>query len=200
MIQPGDYVLFNVQGKVWAGDREVVDSYTDRQPQGLPLRSPSALPAWRRLAGQRVGSRVLMVVPPRDGFGPRGDPQANVMGTDALVFVFDLLGAMREKAHALLVLPPGLGYGTGRGPARCGRARHPDLRGRHPRRAMTARPAGPAASSQVRRQRAAERGNETFTGAAGADGNRALGHARRALPLDRPANLAGIFSREFAYL
>jgi len=100
VIQSGDYVLFNVQGKVWAGDREVVDSYTDRQPQGLPLRSPSALPAWRRLAGQRVGSRVLMVVPPRDGFGRRGDPQANVVGTDTLVFVFDLLGAMREKAHA----------------------------------------------------------------------------------------------------
>src|SRR6202044_1568651 len=39
----GDYVLFNVQGKVWAGDREVVDSYPDRQAQGLPLRSPSAL-------------------------------------------------------------------------------------------------------------------------------------------------------------
>ena len=65
-------MLFNVQGKVWAGDREVVDSYTDRQPQGLPLRSPSALPAWRQLAGQRVGSRVLMVVPPRYGFGRRG--------------------------------------------------------------------------------------------------------------------------------
>jgi len=45
----------------------------------------------------------------------------------------------------------------------------------------------------------AERENETFTGAAGGGGNRALGHARRALPLDRPANLAGIFSREFAY-
>ena len=100
VIGPGDYVLFNVEGKVWAGDREVVDSYTDRQPQGLPLRSPSALPAWRRLAGQRVGSRVLMVVPPRDGFGRRGDPQANIMSTDTLVFVFDLLGAMREKAHA----------------------------------------------------------------------------------------------------
>ena len=37
VVQPDDYVLFNVEGKVWAGDREVVDSYTDRQPQGLPL-------------------------------------------------------------------------------------------------------------------------------------------------------------------
>jgi peptidylprolyl isomerase len=98
VVQPDDYVLFNVEGKVWAGDREVVDSYTDRQPQGLPLRS--GLLAWRHLAGQRVGSRVLMVVPPRYGFGRKGDPQANVMGTDTLVFVFDLLGAMPQHGQA----------------------------------------------------------------------------------------------------
>jgi peptidylprolyl isomerase len=98
VVRSGDYVLFNVQGRVWAGDREIADSYTDRQPQGLPLRA--ALPAWRHLAGQRIGSRVLMVVPPRDGFGAKGDSQANVTATDTLVFVFDLLGAIPETAHA----------------------------------------------------------------------------------------------------
>ncbi len=98
VVQPGDYVLFNVQGKVWAGDREVVDSYPGRQPQGLPLQS--GLPAWGHLAGQRVGSRVLMVVPPRYGFGRKGDPQANIMSTDTLVFVFDLLGALPRHGQA----------------------------------------------------------------------------------------------------
>jgi peptidylprolyl isomerase len=98
VVAPGDYVLFNVQGRVWAGDREIVDSYTNRQPQGVPLGS--GLPAWRHLAGQRVGSRILMVVPPRDGFGKAGDPQLNVTGTDTIVFVFDLLAAMPQTAHA----------------------------------------------------------------------------------------------------
>jgi peptidylprolyl isomerase len=98
VVDPSDYVLFNVEGKVWAGDREVVDSFTDRQPQGLPLAS--AIPAWRHLAGQRVGSRVLMVVPPRYGFGRQGDPQANIMGTDTLVFVFDVVGVVGHGAHA----------------------------------------------------------------------------------------------------
>jgi peptidylprolyl isomerase len=93
VIQPGDYVLFNVQGKVWAGDREVVDSYTDRQPQGLPLRSPSALPAWRLLAGQRVGSRVLLVLPSGVGYGQAGDPH-DVDGHDTLIFVVDILAAL----------------------------------------------------------------------------------------------------------
>jgi FKBP-type peptidyl-prolyl cis-trans isomerase len=98
VVKPGDYVLFNVAAKVWAGDRLVMDSFTDRQPQGLPLSS--GLPAWRHLAGQRVGSRVLMVVPPKDGFGAQGDPSVNVTGTDTLVFVFDILRALPSTAHA----------------------------------------------------------------------------------------------------
>jgi FKBP-type peptidyl-prolyl cis-trans isomerase len=98
VVRPDDYVLFDVEGKVWAGDRLVIDSFTDHQPQGLPLRS--GLPAWRHLAGQRVGSRVLEVVPPKDGFGRRGDAAVNVTGADTLVFVFDILAAVPTGAHA----------------------------------------------------------------------------------------------------
>ena len=98
VIKPGDYVLFNVQGRVWAGDRKIVDSFASRQPQGLPLRA--GLRAWRDLAGQRVGSRVLMVVPPRDGFGRSGSSRLGVTGRDTLVFVFDLLATMPPTAHA----------------------------------------------------------------------------------------------------
>ena len=98
VVRPGDYVLFDVAAKVWAGDRLVLDTFANHQPQGLPL--PAGLPAWRHLAGQRVGSRVLEVVPPRDGFGRRGDASVNVTGTDTLVFVFDILAAVPTAGHA----------------------------------------------------------------------------------------------------
>jgi peptidylprolyl isomerase len=98
VVAPDAYVMINVEGKVWAGDRLVIDSYTNRKPQGLPLAA--GLPAWRHLAGQRVGSRVLMVVPPKDGFGPRGNSSINVTGTDTLVFVFDILSAVPTTGHA----------------------------------------------------------------------------------------------------
>jgi peptidylprolyl isomerase len=98
VVRPGDYVLFDVAAKVWAGDRLVLDTFASHQPQGLPL--PAGLPAWRRLAGQRVGSRVLEVVPPKDGFGRRGDASVNVTGTDTLVFVFDILAAVPTAGHA----------------------------------------------------------------------------------------------------
>lgn len=98
VVRPDDYVLLNVEGKVWAGNRMVVDSYTARQPQGLPLAT--AMPAWRHLAGQHVGSRVLMVVPPKDGFGSAGNPQANIMGSDTLVFVFDVVNTIPKNLAA----------------------------------------------------------------------------------------------------
>jgi peptidylprolyl isomerase len=110
VVRPSSYVMINVEGKVWAGDRLVIDSYTNRKPQGLPLGA--GLPAWRRLAGQRVGSRVLMVVPPKDGFGSRGNSSINVSGTDTLVFVFDILSAVPDNGHATgtaLPYQPGAG-------------------------------------------------------------------------------------------
>jgi peptidylprolyl isomerase len=106
VVRSDDLALVYVEGKVWAGDREVFDSYTDRQPQSVPLATGGVLPAWKQLAGQRVGSRVLMVVPPAEGFGSQGNSQLNILGGDTLVFVFDLLSAVPESAAAHGVTAP----------------------------------------------------------------------------------------------
>ena len=45
------------------------------------------------LQGQKVGSRVLLVIPPADGYGEQGNEQAGIKGTDTLFFVVDILGA-----------------------------------------------------------------------------------------------------------
>lgn len=99
-VKADDLALVYVEGKVWAGDREVYDSYTDRQPQSVPLATGGVMPAWKQLAGQRVGSRVMMVVPPSDGFGSKGDSQLDIASNDTLVFVFDVLSAVSEGAAA----------------------------------------------------------------------------------------------------
>ena len=44
------------------------------------------------LVGQKVGSRVLLVIPPADGYGTAGSPP-KIKGTDTLVFVVDILDA-----------------------------------------------------------------------------------------------------------
>jgi peptidylprolyl isomerase len=100
VVQSDDLALVYVEGKVWAGDREVFDSYTNRQPQSVPLATGGVMPAWKDLAGERVGSRVMMVVPPADGFGTGGYSQLNITGSDTLVFVFDVLSTVSEQAAA----------------------------------------------------------------------------------------------------
>jgi peptidylprolyl isomerase len=45
------------------------------------------------LVGQAVGSRVLLVVPPADGYNSSGQSQVGINGTDTLVFVVDILAA-----------------------------------------------------------------------------------------------------------
>src|SRR6516165_7715088 len=43
------------------------------------------------LIGQKVGSRVLAIVPPADGYGTSGNSQLGITGTTTLVFVIDVL-------------------------------------------------------------------------------------------------------------
>ena len=42
------------------------------------------------LVGKKLGSRVLITIPRDDGYGPNGNPQAKIKGTDTLIFVIDI--------------------------------------------------------------------------------------------------------------
>jgi len=85
---------------IWNGTshRLAQSSFTAHQPAlfGGPL-----LPGLEKaLIGQKMGSRVLVVVPPKQGFGAKGSPQAGVKGTDTLVFVVDLIKSFAPNASA----------------------------------------------------------------------------------------------------
>ena len=53
-------------------------------------------PAFRFLEGQTVGSQVLVVIPPKDGYG-EGDINANDLKGETLVFVVDIIGAQKAQ-------------------------------------------------------------------------------------------------------
>lgn len=63
-------------------------------PRQFVLTSSSIIPGWvTGLTGVPVGSRVLLVIPPADGYGKAGNANAGIKGTDTLVFVVDILAA-----------------------------------------------------------------------------------------------------------
>ncbi len=52
------------------------------------------------IVGQKVGSRVLIAIPPKDGYGPGGNTAAGITGTDTLLFVIDINGAKTPLTRA----------------------------------------------------------------------------------------------------
>ena len=72
--------------------RDARSSRCSRSPPraSRPASSPGGI---KGLVGQKVGSQVLLVIPPADGYGEAGAPNAGIGATDTLVFVIDLLAA-----------------------------------------------------------------------------------------------------------
>jgi FKBP-type peptidyl-prolyl cis-trans isomerase len=95
-VAKGQEVVTQYVGLNWR-TRSVFDSSWQRgAPFGFEIGASPAqiIPGWDQgLVGIPVGSRVLLVIPPKDGYGSTGQAQAGIKGTDTLVFVVDVLDA-----------------------------------------------------------------------------------------------------------
>jgi peptidylprolyl isomerase len=95
-VAAGQTVVVQYVGAIWRNGYQFDSSWKRKQPFGFTIgASPSQVIAgWDKgLVGQTVGSRVMLVIPPADGYGKTGSPQAHIKGTDTLVFAVDILGA-----------------------------------------------------------------------------------------------------------
>jgi FKBP-type peptidyl-prolyl cis-trans isomerase len=64
-------------------------------PFSFALSDTDVVPGFvKGLTGVPVGSRVMLVIPPADGYGKTGNSQAGIKGTDTLVFVVDVLAGL----------------------------------------------------------------------------------------------------------
>lgn len=77
----------------WLTDGTVFDSSWERDaPASFPLAR--VIPGWQQgLAGQTVGSQVLLVIPAELGYGEQGTPNGSIPGGATLIFVVDILAA-----------------------------------------------------------------------------------------------------------
>jgi peptidylprolyl isomerase len=93
----GDEIVVQYLGEIWASGKQFDSSWSRASPAGFTIGVGDLIPAWdKALVGVKVGSRVLLVVPPADGYGSAGDANAGISGTDTLVFVVDVLGAFKD--------------------------------------------------------------------------------------------------------
>ena len=89
----GNYVAYDWSGKT---SKLLGSSYT----QGAPsMFVGSLLPGLEKaLVGQKLGSRVLAVIPPTDAFGSTGNSQEGIGAKDTLVFVVDMGSTFAPRA------------------------------------------------------------------------------------------------------
>ncbi|CAN5186438.1 FKBP-type peptidyl-prolyl cis-trans isomerase [soil metagenome] len=96
-VKKGDSVIANVTGVIWGGTSTFDSTWDNKAPRTVTAADLDAdgvglVPGLAKaVIGQKVGSQLLVVVSPEDGFGTSTLP-AGVTATDTLVYVFDILG------------------------------------------------------------------------------------------------------------
>lgn len=93
-ISKTDTIMARYVGYSWKTGKLIDDGWTE--PTGGALTG--LIPGWQTgLVGKKVGSRVLLVLPPKDGF-PEGSNNPPVEAGDTVVYVIDLLFATAGTA------------------------------------------------------------------------------------------------------
>jgi len=88
-VASSDTVTMQYQGLI-LGTGKVFQQTWGRGP--VQLAADGVIPGFSKaLIGQKVGSQVIVMIPPADGYGAKGSPQVGIKGTDTLVFVLDIL-------------------------------------------------------------------------------------------------------------
>ncbi|WP_406448499.1 FKBP-type peptidyl-prolyl cis-trans isomerase [Streptomyces sp. NBC_00876] len=98
-LKNGDAIQVNYLGQAWDSTKPFDNSFDRKQPFDLTLGAGMVIQGWDKgLVGQKVGSRVELVIPPDLGYGAQG--QGDIKPNATLVFVVDVLKAKQIPASA----------------------------------------------------------------------------------------------------
>ena len=94
-MKAGASIVVRYVASIWRTGKVFNDNWpTTQSPTSPPsvFQLGKLIPAWNTgLVGVPVGSRVMLVVPPAEGYGKAGQKSVGITGTDTLVFVIDIL-------------------------------------------------------------------------------------------------------------
>jgi len=92
VIKQDDYVTVHYSGYVWDTTKTMFDSsWSKGTPATFQLKQGALIPGFiKALVGQRVGSQVVAILPPSDGYGASG--AGSIPANATLIFVIDILG------------------------------------------------------------------------------------------------------------
>jgi FKBP-type peptidyl-prolyl cis-trans isomerase len=94
VVKKGQYLVVQYTGVNYRTKKVFDSSWSRSEPFATVIGEGQVIPGWDTgLVGQTVGSRVLLVIPPKEGYGTAGSSAAGIKGTDTLVFAVDIISA-----------------------------------------------------------------------------------------------------------
>lgn len=94
VVKKGQTIFARYLGEVYDGKKPFDQNFDSGTPATFQIGTGGVIAGWdKTLVGQHVGSEVLLAIPPKEGYGKQGSPQAGIKGTDTLYFVVDIVGA-----------------------------------------------------------------------------------------------------------
>jgi FKBP-type peptidyl-prolyl cis-trans isomerase len=88
VVKAGDTVTLDYQGTNWRTAKVFDESY-GKQPASFAT-TDVVEGFGAALVGQKVGTRLVVSIPPKYGYGETGSEQAGIKGTDTIVFVVEI--------------------------------------------------------------------------------------------------------------
>lgn len=93
-VKSGDSVTVQYQGVLWRTGA-IFDQSWGKSP--TTFATTQVVSGFgKALVGQKVGSQVVAIIPPADGYGTAGSTDGTIKGTDTMVFVIDILADARS--------------------------------------------------------------------------------------------------------
>ena len=91
-IAEGDTALVQYKGVLYKGGKEFDSSWSKGAPTTFTISNGGLIPGFvKGLVGQKIGSQVMIVVTPEDGYGANPREGSGIPANATLVFVVDLL-------------------------------------------------------------------------------------------------------------
>jgi peptidylprolyl isomerase len=92
VVASGQTITVHYTGALWSDGTVFDSSWPRKSPANFVIGQGQVIPGWdKALVGKKVGSRVLLVVPPADGYGAQAN--GKIPANSTLVFVIDILDA-----------------------------------------------------------------------------------------------------------
>ena len=92
-VEKDDLIVVNYLGQVYEGDKPFDESYSRGTTFATGIGQGAVVQGWDQgLVGVPVGSRVMLEIPPKLGYGEQAQGDA-IPGGSTLYFVIDILGA-----------------------------------------------------------------------------------------------------------